>query len=175
MKKTVLIVFVILFAGAALLLLVSRDGHRRRIPRTGEPAPQFRLQSLDGGAVGLADLRGKVILVHFWATWCPPCVEELPVLERFYRSLEGMDVELLAISVDEGGPEAVREFMTRNRLSLPVFLDPDKTVAASYGTFKFPETYVVDRKGIIRRKLIGAIDWSRPEARELVEELQKEP
>jgi peroxiredoxin len=173
MKKTVLVVFVLLFAAAAALYLVVSEGGRPRIPRPGDPAPQFALQSLDGRLVSLAEARGKVVLVHFWATWCPPCVEELPVLQRFYRSLEGGDVVLMAVSVDDSGPDAVRAFMMKHGLTIPVLLDPDKSVAESYGTFKFPETYLVDREGIIRNKLIGAIDWTRPEAGKMVEDLLK--
>jgi len=170
MKKTVLIIILLLFVLATLVFLFGPRGDQRsRIPRTGDPAPEFRLPTLDGGSISLSDLRGKVVMVHFWATWCPPCVEELPTLDQFARSPTGRDVELLAISVDETGPDAVREFMQRNRLTLPVLLDPDKTVASSYGTFKFPETYLVDRNGIIRHKIIGGVDWSRPEARELIE------
>lgn len=174
MKKAVLVIFIVVFALAALLLLVQRGGKRTRIPQRGDPAPQFQLQSLDGRTVRLADLRGKAVIVHFWATWCPPCVEELPALERFYGLLKGKPVELLAISVDDTGAETVREFMRKNGLTLPVLLDPDKQVAASYGTFKFPETYLLDRNGIIRDKVIGAADWTRPEAMELIDALLRE-
>ena len=174
MKKTAMIIMTLVFAVALLLFLfVQRDGQRARLPRIGDQAPEFRLPSLDGTLVGLADLRGKVVLVHFWATWCPPCVEELPGLERFYRSLLGADIELLAVSVDDTGAGAVREFLERNGLTVKVLLDPGQEVAQRYGTFKFPETYLVDREGIIRRKLIGAMDWDRPEAREMVNDLLK--
>jgi peroxiredoxin len=174
MKKTVLGILVLVFVLAALVLLFSqRSGQRSRLPQTGDPAPEFQLTTLDGRNVSLSGLRGKVVMVHFWATWCPPCVEELPTLDLLARSIAGSGFEVLAISVDEGGPDAVREFMTKNKLSLPVLLDQDKAVAGRYGTFKFPETYIVDRQGIIRNKIIGAVDWGRPEAREIVEGLLK--
>lgn len=174
MKKTVLGFILLIFVLAGLVLLLSpRGGQRARIPQTGDPAPDFQLTTLDNRTVSLSGLRGKVVMVHFWATWCPPCVEELPALDRFARSLAGSDLEVLTISVDEGGPDVVREFMQRNKLALPVLLDPDKTAASRYGTFKFPETYLVDRQGIIRNKIIGAVDWGRPEAREIIEGLLK--
>jgi peroxiredoxin len=165
MKKTVLLIILIVFVLAAMLLLFGRQGGQRStLVRTGDAAPEFRLQSLERAAVTLSSFRGKVVMVHFWATWCPPCVEELPALERLHRSLADRDFSLLAISVDEGGPGVVNEFMKRNGLTLPVLLDPDRSIAGRYGTFKFPETYLVDRNGIVRHKVIGAMDWSQPQA-----------
>lgn len=159
------IVLAILLAAAVLLflLLVSKERPRAtKVIHEGDQAPEFRLSALDGKQAGLSDYRGKVVMVHFWATWCPPCVEELPTLERMYRSLSGKDFELLAVSVDEGGAGTVASFLQRNRLALPVLLNPGGSVAKSYGTFKFPETYLLDRSGIVRYKVIGPADWSLP-------------
>jgi peroxiredoxin len=159
------IVLAILIAAAVLLflLLVAKEGPRAtKVIREGDQAPEFRLSGLDGKQTGLSDYRGKVVMVHFWATWCPPCVEELPTLDRMYRSLSGKGFELLAVSVDEGGEKTVASFMQRNRLTLPVLLNPGGSVARSYGTFKFPETYLLDRSGIVRYKVIGPADWSLP-------------
>jgi peroxiredoxin len=158
-------VLVILVAavGLLLLLLVAKEGPRtKKIIQEGDQAPEFRLSALDGKQSGLSDYRGKVVMVHFWATWCPPCVDELPTLERIYRSFDDRDFVLLAVSVDEGGAETVTTFMQRNRLTIPVLLNPGGSVAKSYGTFKFPETYLLDRRGIVRYKVIGAADWSLP-------------
>ncbi len=162
-KRGIILAILVVAAGLLFLLLVAKEGPRaKKIIQEGDRAPEFRLSALDGKQEGLADYRGKVVMVHFWATWCPPCVEELPALERMYRSLAGKDFELLAVSVDEGGAEAVASFLQRNRLTLPVLLDPGGSVAKSYGTFKFPETYLLDRSGIVRYKVIGPADWSNP-------------
>ena len=170
-KAALFIILIVLAVAGALFFAGQKDGKRFTPVREGDPAPEFRLAALDGRTVSLSSLRGKTVLVHFWATWFPPCVEELPVLDRMYRSLFGSDLEVLAVSVDENGAAAVAPFAQRNRISLPVLLDPDHAAANSYGTFKFPETYRVDRQGIVRRKIIGALDWSRPEAAALVKEL----
>jgi peroxiredoxin len=171
-KKVTLVIVLAVLAAVGALFFAGQQGGKRAAPvREGDPAPEFRLTALNGQTVSLASLRGKVVMVHFWATWCPPCVEELPVLDQMYRSLFGSDLEVLAVSVDEGGPEGVGAFIQRNRISLPVLRDPDHAVANSYGTFKFPETYLVDRQGVVRKKIIGALDWSRPEAAALVREL----
>ena len=174
MKKAKLFIILAVLAVVGVLFFAGQQGGKRsKLVREGDPAPEFRLTALDGQNVSLSSLRGKVVLVHFWATWCPPCVEELPVLDRLYRSLFGSDLEVLAVSVDEGGAGAVGPFIMRNRIALPVLLNPDHSVASQYGTFKFPETYLVDRQGVIRRKFIGAVDWSLPDAKALVTEMMK--
>jgi len=170
MKKTALVVVIAALAVVgALFFLGQNGGQRTRIIREGDRAPEFRLSSLDGRAVDLSSHRGKVVMVHFWATWCPPCVEELPTLERLYRSSFGKDLEILAVSVDEGGAGAVVPFMQKNRFALPILLNPDQSVSRTYGTFKFPETYLVDREGIVRKKVIGAADWMSPAAQQAIQ------
>jgi peroxiredoxin len=170
MKQKALIVIIVSLAVVGALFFVGQNsGQRTRIIREGDRAPEFRLSSLDGKAVDLSSSRGKVVMVHFWATWCPPCVEELPTLERLYTEYAGKDLEILAVSVDEGGAGAVVPFLRKNGFSLPVLLNPDQSVSKAYGTFKFPETYLVDREGIVRKKVIGAVDWMSPSAREIIQ------
>ena len=170
MKKATLIGIIAVLAAIGFLFFSGQNsGQRMKIIREGDRAPEFGLLSLDGKAVSLSSYRGKVGMVHFWATWCPPCVEELPTLERLYRAYFGKDLEILAVSVDEGGAGAVGQFMRKNRFALPVLLNPDQSVARAYGTFKFPETYLVDRDGIVRRKIIGAADWTSPDAQKIVQ------
>jgi len=170
MKKATLIGIIAVLAAIGFLFFYGQNsGQRFKIIREGDRAPEFSVLTLDGKAVSLSSYRGKVVMVHFWATWCPPCVEELPTLERLYRAYVGKDLEILAVSVDEGGAGAVGQFMQRNRFALPVLLNPDQSVARQYGTFKFPETYLVDREGIVRRKIIGAADWTSPAAQEIIQ------
>jgi peroxiredoxin len=170
MKKATLTGIIAVLAVIFFLFFYGQNGGQRvKIVREGDRAPEFTLRSLDGKTVSLSSYRGKVIMVHFWATWCPPCVEELPTLERLYRAQTGKDLEILAVSVDEGGAGAVGQFMQKNRFALPVLLNPDQSVARRYGTFKFPETYLVDREGIVRRKIIGAADWTSPAAQKIIQ------
>jgi peroxiredoxin len=162
-KQTVFLAILILFAVAFAISFLVKDRHAaKKIITSGDRAPEFRLQTLDGRQVSLSDFRGKVVLVHFWATWCPPCVEEIPTLDRLYHQLGGRDLELLAVSADESGADAVTVFMKKNRIDVPVLLDPDRTAARLYGTFKFPETYIVDRQGVVRYKAIGPRNWGDP-------------
>lgn len=170
MKKAALIGTIAVLAVIGFLLFFGQNsGKRVKLIREGDQAPEFTLPSLDGKAVSLSSYRGKVVMVHFWATWCPPCVEELPALERLYHAYVGKDLEVLTISVDEGGASDVGQFMRKNEFALPVLLNPGQSVARAYGTFKFPETYLVDREGIVRRKIIGAADWTSPAAQEVIQ------
>ena len=170
MKKATLGVIIAVLAAIAFLFLYGQNSAQRvKIIREGDRAPEFRLLSLNGTPISLSAYRGKVVMVHFWATWCPPCIEELPTLERLYSNYFGKDLEILAVSVDEGGAGAVGQFMQKNRFALPVLLNSDQSVARQYGTFKFPETYLIDRDGIVRKKVIGAADWTSPAAQEIIQ------
>ncbi len=132
---------------------------------TGEPvgrgsrAPEFSLARLGGGEpVHLADLRGRVVLVNFWATWCKPCEEEMPAMQRLYEALAGPGFELLAISVD-ADPALVERFRERLGLEFPILLDPDQRVAHAWQTFRFPETLLVDAEGSVVERYVGPKEW----------------
>jgi cytochrome c biogenesis protein CcmG/thiol:disulfide interchange protein DsbE len=164
----VLIVAVVLFV-VGLIAKDKKSGEK--IITKGDKAPEFRLPDMNGQIVNLSDLRGKVVIIHFWATWCPPCVEEIPTLSYLNEQLAGTDFAMLAISVDEDGVHGVAPFLKEKGLNLPVLLDPDRAIAMRYGTFKFPETYILDRTGIVRHKIIGPADWRDPSAIKLLKDM----
>jgi len=142
--------------GAGLLLLGERVPPRLE---RGAPAPGFSLPSLSGGPqVSLADLRGRVVLVNFWATWCKPCEDEMPAMERLYRQLHGEGFDLLAISVDKE-PQDVELFRQRLGISFPILLDPEEGAARAYQTTGFPESILVDRQGRVVERYVGPRDW----------------
>ncbi len=120
--------------------------------------------------VTLSQFRGQVVVLNFWATWCPPCIEEMPSLVEMQRRLKAKGVTVLAVSVDvdEG---AYRRFVKDHNVNLLTVRDPDQKSSALYGTFKFPETYIVDRNGVTRRKFIGAVDWTAPEVTDFLSKL----
>jgi cytochrome c biogenesis protein CcmG/thiol:disulfide interchange protein DsbE len=144
---------------ATLALTACYSGSRP--PRIGNAAPDFTLQDSDR-SISLHDLRGKVVILNFWATWCPPCVEEMPSLSQLHAKLQDRGVEVLGVSVDLDDDKYHR-FLQDHRVSLTTVRDPDQKTTALYGTFKFPETYIIDRRGIVRRKFVGAVDWNQPE------------
>jgi len=128
----------------------------------GAPAPALSLPALDSDVPhSLASLRGRVVLVNFWATWCKPCEDEIPAMERLYTALRPEGFEILAVSVGEE-PAVVRAFRDRIGFSFPVLLDADKQVASAWQTFAFPESLLVDRDGTILERYVGPRDWDAP-------------
>jgi peroxiredoxin len=148
---------------AAGALWVAFGAERPAAPvAEGQPAPDFSLPTLDGGELSLASLRGRVVLLNFWATWCKPCEDEMPAMERLYRSLRDQGFALLAVSVDVGDSE-VEAFRTRLGLSFPILRDPDRKVANLYQSPRFPESWLVGRDGVLVARFIGPRDWDAPE------------
>lgn len=124
----------------------------------GREAPDFALPDLEQATVRLADLRGKVVLVNFWATWCKPCEDEMPAMQRLYESLAGTDFEMLAVSVDEERAPVVA-FRERLGLTFPILLDPTKKISHAYQTYRYPESYLIDRDGRLLARYIGPRNW----------------
>jgi len=126
----------------------------------GQLAPDFTLSDLNGRSYTLSELRGKVVIVNFWATWCPPCRAEMPSMERLYQELSGQGLVLLAINVEKDGRRTVKQFLTSNPHSFPVLLDDQETAQRLYGVNRFPESFIVRKDGVVDDKVIGAIDWA---------------
>ncbi|HEY6182220.1 MAG TPA: TlpA disulfide reductase family protein [Terriglobales bacterium] len=152
-----------------LALVLSGCYGGSRPPKIGSPAPDFTVQDSER-KVTLSELRGKVVVLNFWASWCPPCIEETPSLLEMQHKLRDHGVTVLAVSIDDSD-DAYHKFLTNYRVDLLTVRDAQKASNAMYGTFKFPETYVIDRNGVMRRKFIGAVDWSAPEVVEFLTKL----
>jgi peroxiredoxin len=172
MLWTVLLLAVALmpaFTSTVAPLLAAQRG----VVKPGEPAPNFQLRDMNGQAVSLSDLRGKIVLVNFWATWCGPCRIEMPAMERLYRTYDRKDFEILAVSTDAQGVAVTRPFQQENQLTFPILHDADFRVGLSYGARTLPMTFMVDRQGIVRQQIFGARDWEAPEAHQLIQMLMK--
>jgi len=131
--------------------------------RVGTVAPDFSLPTYDGGTVTLSQLRGKVVMINFWATWCPPCRTEKPTMETLYQKFrERGDFELLAVNVEEDARQALASYLARTPYSFPIPLDSQGQVQKLYQVFRFPESFIIDRNGIVVDHVIGARDWSDP-------------
>jgi thiol-disulfide isomerase/thioredoxin len=107
----------------------------------------------------LSDFRGKVVLVNFWATWCPPCREEMPSLQALQDKFGQDSLTILALSVDDSW-EPINQFVKKYGYTIPFYADFDKKISARYGTFKYPETFLVDKKGRVAYKVVGPADWT---------------
>jgi len=151
-----------------LLWLITGCNRGSHPSLVGSPAPDFTVQDADR-KVSLHDFRGKTVVLNFWATWCPPCVEEMPSLVKMQSDLKGR-VVVLAISVDED-ERSYRTFLKKNNVDLLTVRDPQQKSNELYGTFKFPETYIIDRNGVVQRKFIGPVDWTRPDVVEYLNKL----
>jgi peroxiredoxin len=125
-------------------------------------APDFQLPDASGKLVSLSAQRGHPVLVNFWATWCPPCVDEVPSLEELARRLKGTDIRMLAVSVDDDW-DKIRRFFAKGT-PIGVLLDTSKEVPKKFGTEKFPETFLIDAAGRVRYYFVNKRDWSGPEA-----------
>jgi cytochrome c biogenesis protein CcmG, thiol:disulfide interchange protein DsbE len=170
MSKTARAVIVLLIAGGALAFYLGHRSNGREGVKIGDQAPEFTLHSLGGNSLALGDYRQQVVVLNFWATWCPPCVEETPSLEKFAVETKPLGVNVIAVSVDED-PAALQKFVADHHLSFPIARDPQQALASRYGTFQFPETYIIDRYGRVAEKIIGAIDWQDPRIISFVESL----
>ncbi|HVI07376.1 MAG TPA: TlpA disulfide reductase family protein [Candidatus Binatia bacterium] len=149
----------VLIAFSLFILAACYSGsHPSRI---GSPAPDFTVRDSDH-AVTLSQLKGQVVVLNFWATWCPPCIEEMPSLVQMQQRMKAKGVTVLAVSVDVDNA-AYHRFLQDHGVNLLAVRDPDQKSNNLYGTFKFPETYIIDRNGVVRRKFIGAVDWTEPE------------
>ncbi|HLW88826.1 MAG TPA: TlpA disulfide reductase family protein [Terriglobales bacterium] len=149
------------FVFLALALFFTGCYAGSRPPRIGTAAPDFIVQDSDR-KVELRDFQGKILVLNFWATWCAPCVEEMPSLVQLQQRLRDKGVTVVGVSIDVDG-DAYHRFLTNYKIDFLTVRDPAHKSSDLYGTFKYPETYIIDRKGIVRRKFIGAIDWSQPE------------
>ena len=139
----------------------------------GLEAPVFSLPMLGGeGTVNLVDTRGQVVLLNFWATWCKPCEDEMPAMDRLYRSLAAEGFEMLAVSVDEES-EAVEKFRQRLGVSFPILLDPRQEVSRRYQTTGFPESLLIDRDGMIVERYIGPREWDHANYAKRIRKLLK--
>lgn len=169
-----------LFKGMLLLLLFASlalagcSEQQDEQPRAtsgvgkGQQAPDFTLSDMQGKKVSLADFRGKVVLINFWASWCPPCRKEMPSMERLYRQYQQQGLVILAVNVEKNGAQAVQRFLQQTPYSFPILLDTDAEVQNRYKVFRFPESFIIDRNGKVVEKVIGAIDWTSGSTFELI-------
>jgi cytochrome c biogenesis protein CcmG, thiol:disulfide interchange protein DsbE len=159
-RQTAVIGLTILFS----VVLVWRASPYLRVynVQPGDRAPGFELTAPDGSGVSLSDYRGKWVLLNFWATWCPPCIQEMPSLDRLHQEFEDRGLVVLGVSVDTE-KQAYERFIERWNLSFPIVRDPEMSVPSRYGTNKYPETFLINPEGKVVRKYVGPENWMNPE------------
>jgi peroxiredoxin len=181
----------LLYAAAGLIalmgiVLVLMSGRRTGTPgashdlesepdrsvSAGDRAANFKLEALDGHTVSLESLKGKVVFLNVWATWCGPCREEMPSMETLYTDFKNKkDFMMLAVSQDTKGRAVVAPYVEKNGYHFTILLDPQNSISESYSLSGVPETFIIDRKGRIVAHHMGAFDWSRPDVKDGLEQL----
>src|SRR5579863_5113718 len=151
------------------LPLLNACNRGSRPSRVGLPAQEFTVQDSDR-TVSLNQFRGQVVVLNFWATWCPPCVAELPSMIDMQDRLRSRGVTVLGVSIDVDN-DAYHRFLKLRSVNFLTVRDPGQKVAGMYGTSVWPETYVIDREGILRRKFIGPVTWDSPELMQFLSQL----
>ena len=145
-----------------------------RLPTTF-PAPDFTLPTLAGGSRHLSELRGKVVLLNFWATWCVPCRTEMPTIEALYQRYKSQGLEVLAVNLDVLSTAGVEAFVKEVAVTFPILLDPSWSAARAYRVFGLPTTYLIDRTGNLVAREAGERDWTDGVSQNAVEGLLNEP
>jgi cytochrome c biogenesis protein CcmG, thiol:disulfide interchange protein DsbE len=142
----------------AVFVYVIFESFHEKIVVVGDSAPDFSITTDSGRTITNSNFGGKLLVLNFWATWCPPCLDELPSLNEFQRRFANSGVVVLGVSADKD-QKAYRDFLARYPVSFQTARDPDVKISADYGTFKFPDTYIIDSNGKVVRKIINATDW----------------
>ena len=167
--KTRLLALVLL----PLLLFAAGCGESVSVATVGQPAPDFSLVDRQGKTWTLSELKGQVVFVNFWATWCPPCREEMPSMQKLYTMMPKDKFKMLAI-LNRDDPALADSFAKKLGLTMPILDDQPNIVGVNYGLTGLPETYIVDKKGILREKVIGGAQWDSPAYVQMISKLISE-
>jgi len=159
-----------LYLLAAFLILVTAGCYTGSRPQhVGSAAKDFTVRDSDH-QVSLNQFRGQVVVLNFWATWCPPCMQELPSMMDMQNQLRSRGVVVLGVSIDVDD-DAYHRFLKQRSVNFVTVRDPDQKVAGMYGTSVWPESYIIDRQGVLRRKVVGPINWGSPEVVQFLSKL----
>ena len=162
MKSTSFIIVIF-----CLPLFILACGQEPKVAKVGEPAPDFTLVDLNGSSWTLSDLAGQVVFVNFWATWCPPCREEMPSMQQLYNVMPKDKFVMLAV-LNKDDPLLADKFAETLGISMPILNDRDNIAGKKYGLTGLPETYIVDKQGVLREKFIGPKQWDTPKIRHML-------
>ena len=152
--------FTMLFVMVSFLNVGAIQEKEFSIPEKISIAPEVILKRLDGAEVTLRDYRGKWVFLNFWATWCPPCVWEMPAMEKLYQKFKKHNFTMLAVSIDQGDPQKVRKFVAKYKLTFEIFHNPKGDVSVAFGASELPTTYIINPIGQITLIASGARDWT---------------
>jgi thiol-disulfide isomerase/thioredoxin len=162
-NRAVILVVLLLSAVAVILFGIKREGPAHRAV-VNLDAPEFVVIDASGKRLSLSELRGTVVFINFWATWCPPCREEMPSVQSLYSRFKDDRGFRMVIVLYRDDYDKAMAYLKENNYGLPVWLDNREKAAKAYGVTGVPETYVLDKKGVLQEKMIGPFDWASPDA-----------
>lgn len=168
LKLSVLQIIIALLGSTALFAVPPSPWEIEGL--TGKKAPDFTLKDINNRPFNLSSLRGKVVILNFWASWCPPCRAEMPSLNNLYREFRNKGLEVVAISTDRFD-SAVKDYISKNPLNITVLIDSDNRVSRQFKVFSIPTTFLIDRNGIIIERYLGEEDWTSPEIKKKIKEV----
>ncbi|MBE0427669.1 MAG: TlpA family protein disulfide reductase [Nitrospirae bacterium] len=175
MKNKASVLLIIMFSVIIVAFLFIRQKDSQKITSVGSSVPDVELVGIDAKKINLSDLRGFVVFINFWATWCESCVDEMPSIENLYNLFsENSNFKLMTVIYRDSGNNAFK-YMKENGYSFPVYLNPDGTAAKKFGITGIPESFIIDKNGILREKVIGPAEWDSPHFIEIFKNLLNEP
>jgi cytochrome c biogenesis protein CcmG/thiol:disulfide interchange protein DsbE len=139
--------------------VIKKEETPQEAPKEGFLAPQFALYDLSGNLVRLGDFKGKVVLLNFWASWCAPCRREIPSLERLYQMRKDKGFKIVAVNSERASTSQIASFADANRMSFPILLNPQGDVSSNYWVRAIPTSFLLDKKGVIKWKIVGGREW----------------
>lgn len=173
--KNKTLILIIIIAGILIVFFAVRPTYPPKLAEIGSELPDFELAGPDDSRIRLSEMKGSVVFVNFWATWCASCLDELPSIERLHRSFAG-DGRLRVVTIlFKDNMNTASRFMMQNGYSFPVYFSKDESAAKSFGITGVPETFIIDKKGILRDKVIGPAEWDSPQALQAFLSLVNEP
>lgn len=176
--KTKSVILIAIFISAIAIVFFLFGEKRGEAPRTkavvGLNAPEFSLSDPSGKTYTLSELKGSVVFINFWATWCPPCVEEMPSIQNLYNGFKDKNEFRMVTILYKDDYEKAMAFLKQNNYAVPVLIDREGKSAKAYGVTGVPETYIVDKQGVLRQKVIGPADWNSIESDSFISNLLKQ-
>lgn len=175
MKPKALLLLLIIIVGIIAAVLVLKPTTRSpKTPQIGSVIQDFELTDADQSRISLSGMKGSVVFINFWATWCTSCVDEMPGLERMHRILSKNPSFKFVSILYKDNPDRANRFMQQNGFTFPVYLNPDESAARTFGITGIPETFIIDKHGLLRHKIIGPAEWDSPRALEILQNLLNE-
>jgi len=174
LKSRAVILIVIFIIGIALAFFMAKDQYRSEIITVGSAVPDIELIDISQNKLNLSELNGSVVFVNFWATWCEPCIDELPSIEILFRRFSHYPQFKLVTILFKDDRQHVLRYMEENGYTFPVYINPDGSASKKFGITGVPETFIIDKKGILRDKKIGPEQWDSPIVMEMLQSMIQE-